>query len=73
MEQTMTPDEMAGELRKLGWTVKAPVTPETCEHPPHARMGTGMIGRDGSGYSEWHCRICGKHERHDYPAAKPQC
>ncbi len=64
----MTHEEMATELRSLGWIVKAPWTAETCEHPSDSRIGAGSLNTDGSGSMEWTCRLCGKHERTEFPA-----
>ena len=57
----MTNDEMADALRKLGWTVEPPWTPENCKH--ESRNGTGTFNGSHSTV-EWSCPRCGKHERH---------
>lgn len=61
----MTNEEMAAALRAAGWRVAEPITQDNCPHLH--KMGSGGISSDGSGFSEWTCQTCGKHERHEFP------
>lgn len=62
----MTHEEMAAELTRAGWRVRAPITKETCKHS--MRIGSGMIGSDGSSKSSWYCPECGDSGHSETPS-----
>lgn len=62
----MTLEEMAAELRKSGWTVDPPWSPETCKHIN--KSGHGSLLPDGSTSWAWRCGACGKEETGIAPA-----
>lgn len=60
----MTNEEMAAELRKAGWRVQEPLTPQNC---PHQRMqGSGAMGCDGSGSLDQWCPDCGFRRKEEW-------
>jgi hypothetical protein len=60
-------EEMAELLRAAGWRVAPPLTIENCPHT--YAYGSGSIGHDGSGHSDWFCPACGKHSSQTFPAS----
>ena len=66
----MTHQEMAAELARAGWTVKAPVDPKTCAH--EMRQGRGWFCADGSSEYDWWCQICGASGKSVTPKRPPQ-
>lgn len=64
----MTPNEMADELRKLGWSVAPPLTMETCKHP---RI-TGYVWMGTNGKRAYgNCPDCGYFYDNVTPPERP--
>lgn len=60
----MTHEEMAAELIKHGWLVRAPITEANCSHP--GITGSSGLSADGSGFSESYCRLCGYRRKYSW-------